>query len=64
MINALDKLYIKSKHEFPAFPLRCNNAMSYLRRPLGAFAKLRKASVNVLTVCPHGTTGLTLDGSV
>jgi hypothetical protein len=30
---------------------------------LGAFAKLRKATIScVMSVCPHGTTGLPLDG--
>jgi hypothetical protein len=30
---------------------------------LGAFAKLRKATVSfVMSVCPHGTTRLSLDG--
>ena len=32
------------------------------RRFLGAFAKLRKATVSVLSVRPHGTTLLPLDG--
>jgi len=47
-----------SKHLFPArFPTK-----TYMHF-LGAFAKLRKGTASfVLSVCPHGTTRLPLDG--
>jgi hypothetical protein len=39
--------------------LHTTNPFSYF---LGAFAKLRKVTISFMSVCPHGTTRLSLDG--
>jgi len=42
---------------------RTDRQRFHMKEFLGAFAELRKATVSfVMSVCPHGTTRLPLDG--